>query len=147
MLTYSETARLQEVAAVLLPGDGASPAAASLPELPALLARAVSAIGREEEILHRCIAALPAAVDWYSLEAFADANAADFDVLSAVVAGAYFMAPAALDAIGYPRGPRRAPRLDQAVDELSSGVLDPVLGRASMVRAVCVARAEEINEC
>lgn len=136
MLTHSETRRLLEVAAVLLPGDDTAPAAESLPDLPALLTRAVAAIGREEEILHRCIAALPAKIDWVSLEAFADANGADFDVLCVVVAGAYFMSPAALDAIGYPRGPRRAPRLDQAADELSSGVLDPVMQRASMVRAV-----------
>ena len=136
MLTHSKTVRLREVAAILLPGDGTSPPAASLPELPALLTRAVAAIGREEDVLHRCIAALPQSLDWDSLEAFAADHAEDFDVLGAVVAGAYFMSPAALDAMVYPRGPRRAPRFEQAVDELSSGVLDPVMARASMVRAV-----------
>ncbi len=136
MLTYGETARLREVAAILLPGDGNSPPAGEVSELPALLVRAVAAIGREADVLRRCIARLPATLDWQALESFSRDDPSDFDVLSAVVAGAYFMSPVVLDSIGYPRGPRRAARLDQAADELATGLLDPVLNRRSMVREV-----------
>jgi hypothetical protein len=50
-------------------------------------------------------------------------------VLSAVLAGAYLLVPEVKSAVGYP-GQRRDPAgLEEAVDEISDGILDPVLER------------------
>lgn len=58
-----------------------------------------------------------------------DTEPVSFQVLSAVLGGAYLMVPAVRTAIGYP-GQRRDPAgLEEAVDELSDGILDPVMER------------------
>ena len=52
-----------------------------------------------------------------------------FQRLSAVLGGAYLMVPAVREAIGYP-GQRRDPaRIEDAVDQVTDGILDPVLER------------------
>ncbi len=52
-----------------------------------------------------------------------------FQALSAVVAGAWLLIPAVRARIGYP-GQRRDPaRLEEAADQISDGILDPVLDR------------------
>ena len=136
MLTSDEVAALARVAAVLLPGDETAPSAASITELPVLIARAADAIGPEIEALRAAVALLPDDPTWDAVRAYAEAHPGDFDVVSAVAAGAYFMAPDALRAIGYPQGARKAPRIDQAADELSGGVLDDVMAREPMFRQV-----------
>lgn len=58
-----------------------------------------------------------------------DTEGASFQVLSAVLAGAYLLVPEVKSAVGYP-GQRRDPAgLEEAVDEISDGILDPVLER------------------
>jgi hypothetical protein len=52
-----------------------------------------------------------------------------FQVLSAVLAGAYLMVPSVRDAVGYPGQRADIPRLEEAVDEIMDGILDPVLER------------------
>jgi hypothetical protein len=57
-----------------------------------------------------------------------DAAAPDeFELISSIAVGAYTMHPDVMAAVGYP-APQRAPiPFDQSADELSSGILDPVL--------------------
>lgn len=58
-----------------------------------------------------------------------DTEAESFQVLSAVLAGAYLLVPEVKSAVGYP-GQRRDPAgLEEAVDQISDGILDPVLER------------------
>lgn len=58
-----------------------------------------------------------------------DEDPESFQVLSAVLGGAYLMVPAVREAVGYP-GQRRDPAgLEEAVDELSDDIMDPVLER------------------
>jgi hypothetical protein len=52
-----------------------------------------------------------------------------FALLSTVLAGAYLMTPQVRQYVGYPGQHRNPPRLEQAADELSDGILDPVLER------------------
>lgn len=136
ILTARALAQLRIAAGILLPGDGDSPSAADVTDLDGLLVSAVTAIGREAETLYQCLDLLPESPDWDALRLVAQRNPEEFEVLSAVVAGAYFMSPVVLDSIGYPRGERRPAPYDQIVDELESGVLNPVIARESMVREV-----------
>jgi hypothetical protein len=134
MLTTEELLQLRQVASVLLPGDEKSPPAGSLPELDDLIAAAVSAVGSEAEQMRDGLAALPGQPGWEDLRAFSATHPDEFEVISTVVAGAYFMSTRVLDSLGYPHGQRKPVRNDLVVDELETGVLDPVLARTGMVR-------------
>jgi hypothetical protein len=136
VLTSNDIGMLAMVAAVLLPGDDGAPSASDVPELDSWLVRAIDAVGDEIEALRAALAIMPAVIDWNTVRDFAAANPEEFELIAAVAAGAYFMAPQALDAIGYPRGSRKAPRIDQAADEIGTGVLDAVMDRDPMFRQV-----------
>lgn len=135
-LTSEEVAAIAQVAAVLLPGDERAPGAATIPTLDALIQQAALALGAECDALQAALRILPEDISWDTLRAFADEHPAHFDIVSVAASGAYFMAPEALTAIGYPQGARKAPRLDQAADEIGSGVLDKVMTRDPMFREV-----------
>jgi hypothetical protein len=136
MLTDDEIGVIARVAAVLLPGDECAPGAADIPVLDALIRQAAVALGSECDALHAALRILPEDISWGTLRTFAEQHPAHFDILSVAAAGAYFMAPEALTAIGYPQGARKAPRIDQAADEIGSGVLDQVMSRDPMFREV-----------
>lgn len=135
-LTGDEVAAITRVAEVLLPGDEQAPAAESIPALGALIQQAAVALGSEADALRSAVALLPTHITWDSIRDFAESHPDEFDIVSVAASGAYFMAPEALTAIGYPQGQRKAPRIDQAADEIGSGVLDLVMERDSMVREV-----------
>jgi hypothetical protein len=124
-----ELALMRAVAAVLIPGDGDAPAALDVDGFDELLQRAAVAMGPELPAVHEAIARLPKDVDMATLAAFSASNPEPFSLIGTTVSGAYFMAPAALTAIGYPTGPRSAPPFDLAADELATGVLEPVIAR------------------
>ncbi len=52
-----------------------------------------------------------------------------FQALSSVMAGAYLLIPAVRLGIGYPGQSRDPAGIEEAVDELSDGIMDPVLER------------------
>ena len=52
-----------------------------------------------------------------------------FDPLSSIIAGAYFMTPQVKELIGYPGQHRYPAGLEDAANELETGILDPVLER------------------
>ena len=52
-----------------------------------------------------------------------------FDPLSSIIAGAYFMTPQVKELIGYPGQHRDPAGLEDAANELETGILDPVLER------------------
>ena len=136
-MTPAQLDQLKHVAQVLLPGDDRAPSASGIADLGELMARAIDAVGVEGQVVMAALAQLEAEPTWDQLRAYAEGHPDDFEVLSTVVSGAYFMSPQALDAIGYPHGQeRRAPRNDLAADQLSSGVLDAIAERDSMVRLV-----------
>ena len=132
----TELANLREVARILLPGDGTSPAAPDVAGYDDLLGRALTALGPEAEVAAQGLALLPSELTWDSVREFSLAHPAEFEVVATVVSGAYFMSTQVLDSIGYPHGPRRAPRNDQVADELGEGLLDPVFERGSILREV-----------
>jgi hypothetical protein len=131
-----EHLKLRRIASVLLPGDDTSPPATSVPDYDELLSKAVEVIGAEQPMLTRALKQLPDDADWDALKEFADSEPDGFEVVAAVVSGAYFMSTTVLDALHYPHGPRRATPFGLVADELESGVLEPVMERAPMVRSV-----------
>ncbi len=142
VLNNKEVALLKSVAQVLLPGDDTSPAAGDVSELDEFLRRASLALGTEGEDLRGGLAILEAELGpagephWAGLKSFAQRHPLPFELVGAVVAGAYFMAPEVLTSIGYPQGPRRAPRNDLIVDEIETGVLEPMMAREPTFRQV-----------
>lgn len=133
-LSKSEKSRLNAVAVTLIPGDGKSPSAAGVPEFDELLSNAATAIGRELDALREAIRLLPDEITWPSVSQFATEHATEFELVSTVVAGAYFMSTDVLESLGYPTGARSAAPFDLAADELASGILEPVLSRGSRTR-------------
>lgn len=125
-----DLATLTHTAAVLLPGDGVSPRATDVPGYPGLLDRAVRAIGPERAALARALTHVPANATLADLQRLSERAPAEFEVLAATVAGAYFMSDTVRRSIGYRAGHRRVAPFDQAADELGGGLLDPVLSRA-----------------
>jgi hypothetical protein len=128
-LSEREVGLLREVAAVLIPGDGEAPPALEVPEFDELLERAAVALGPDLPGLHEAIEGLPDGIDGATLKSYYENDGARFGLIGTAVSGAYFMAPAALSAIGYPTGPRSAPPFDLAAEELASGILEPVIER------------------
>lgn len=130
------TSRLRRVADILLPGTPNAPAATALTNFDQLLAAAVKALGSERLLLDQALHRLPTTLNWDTLQRFDETDGDSFELISTTVVGAYFMSPEALRSIGYRTGPRRAAPFDQSADELSSGILEPVLSRDSTLRTV-----------
>jgi hypothetical protein len=135
-LGNEQLTRICTTAAILLPGSADSPAPGSLPEFGDLVQRAANAFSRESSAIEQAIARLPVELSWDTLSTYAKEEPESFELLSLLVVGAYFMSPIVLAALGLPTGVRRQAPLEQAVDELSSGILDPVVDRGSPVKTL-----------
>jgi len=131
-LTAAELGTLRAIADVLIPASGDNPAATSEPDFDTCLRCAVDAradsFGTITAFLARLDGAGPEMID-QALRALHAEEPGQFQALSAVVAGAWLLTPAVRARIGYP-GQRRDPaRLEEAVDQISDGILDPVIAR------------------
>jgi hypothetical protein len=131
-LTAAEVATLRAIADVLIPAAGDDPAATAEPEFDRWLARAVDARADAFDAITAVLAQLDGATPEATDEALRTLYAGQsdvFQVVSAVVAGAWLMIPTVRERIGYPgQGGARA-RLEEAADQISDGILDPVLAR------------------
>jgi len=131
-LTQAEVSTLRAVADVLIPSSGDNPGATSEPDFDTCLARAIDARADAFDVITAFIAqiegAAPEVID-QRLRALHTEQPEQFQALSAVVAGAWLLIPAVRARIGYP-GQRRDPaRLEEAVDQISDGILEPVIQR------------------
>ena len=134
-LTDAELGTLRAIADVLIPAAGDNPAATSEPDFDQWLARAADARADAFDGITAVLAQLdrtaPATID-HTLRALHADQPRQFQALSAVVAGAWLVVPAVRARIGYP-GQRRDPaRLEEAADQISDGILDPVLARGPL---------------
>lgn len=135
-LSRAHLDRVRAVAAVLLPGSAESPAAVALPDFDELVQRAAAALDGDDRDLIAAIEALPEEPSWEGLSAFAELEASSFEQISLLLVGAYFMSPAVLASLSLPTGERRPARPEQVVDELSTGILDPVIERGCPIRTL-----------
>ena len=131
-LTSTEVHTLRSIADLLIPAAGDNPAATAEVGFDACLARAIDARADAFEDIVAFIEPLSGAAQEVMDERLRTLHAElpqQFQALSAVVAGAWLLVPAVRQRIGYP-GQRRDPaRLEEAADEISDGILDPVIER------------------
>ena len=121
---------LVRVADTLLPGTAEDAAPSSLPDYRDHLDTALRARAESVAALLAALERLDAEAELMpQLKRMHGADQESFDLLSSVVAGAYLLAPSVRQAIGYPgQGSNPAP-LALASDQLSDGILDPVIER------------------
>jgi hypothetical protein len=131
-LTDDELATLLRAADCLIPASGPNPAASQAQEYGAYLQLALAARADVFDTVLSAIATLTDVADDQLLAALKRMWAEDkttFDPLSAILAGAYFMTPQVKELIGYPGQHRDPAGLEDAANELETGILDPVIER------------------
>jgi hypothetical protein len=129
-LTADELATLTDLADRLCgPSDRVAPPSQH-DEFPAMLDLALATRDDSFEAITTASATAQNSADrsaW--LRSLYDGDPKVFQALSAVLAGAYLMVPQVREAVGYPGQHRNPAKLEEAVDEISDGILDPVLER------------------
>lgn len=131
-LTAAELRGFLALADVLVPGTDRDPAPSASPGYEEALLRSLTARSDVFEPLCAVAAALAdadAATIDAELRRLHAHDADTFNPLSGVIAGAYFQLPATLERLNYPGQRRNPPRLEEAVDQILSGILDPVIAR------------------
>lgn len=135
-LSDSERASLARVADVLIPAyDGASAASAEPGFWDALAVALDARCDAFDDIVDalRGLAQLAADELWCGLETLDHERPATFQALSTVVTGAWLLTPGTRDRIGYHGQQSDKAGLEEAVDEISSGILDPVIERKETI--------------
>lgn len=134
-LTPDERVTILAVADALIPQSGTNPQASDASGYEEWLQRAIDARAEQFDDLVEALSAvggLSGEPLFARLRDFSGEDPLRFQVLSAIVAGAYLMVPEVKVAIGYP-GQRRNPlKLEEAIDQISDGILDPVIERGSI---------------
>jgi hypothetical protein len=131
-LNEDELATLLRVADCLIPAAGPNPKASDAENYPKYLDLALAARGDAFANVIAAIAKLSDVATEDLRQTLKDMWATDkatFDPLSAILAGAYFMTPQVMALIGYPGQHRDPAGLEDAANELETGILDPVLER------------------
>ena len=136
-LTDAERSALVAVADVLIAPSAGLPAPSAAPDYGRWLDRAMAARRDVLEDVVQAALELGSAPDLdAAVRALADSDPARFQQLSTVVAGAYLLLPAVRREIGYAGQERKHPRFDEAAEEIMDGILDPVIERGPIHRAV-----------
>ena len=131
-LTESELSTLLRIADCLIPADGPNPKASDAVDYTAYLQLA---LGARTDVFNAVIAGVdkmagvPESELWEALKRMSVDDKFTFDPLSSIVAGAYFMTPQIMELIGYPGQHRDPAPVDEAANEIATGILEPVLER------------------
>jgi hypothetical protein len=134
-LKDDELTALLRVADCLIPESGPNPRPSDTEQYSDHLELALAA---RADVLDAVVASavklahVPDDELWAALKQLWAEDKSIFDPLSAVVAGAYFMTPQVKALIGYPGQHRNPAPLDQAAEEVGTGLMDPVLERGSI---------------
>jgi hypothetical protein len=131
-LSDDERTVLARVADTLIPGHAGAPPASAEPGFWDRMAVALDARADAFDAITSALEDLaPAAPDelWTRLQSLDTTQQTTFQALSAVITGAWLLTPGTRDRIGYRGQQSDKAGLEEAADEISSGVLDPVLER------------------
>jgi hypothetical protein len=132
-LTDRERAVAARVADVLVPARDTAPAASAEPGFWDALTVALDARSDAFDDIATALGELsePGADElWDHLRSLDEARPATFQALSTVITGAWLLTPGVRDRIGYHGQQSDRAGLEEAADEITSGILDPVLARA-----------------
>jgi hypothetical protein len=136
-LTGRELQAALKIADALIPDGPAGPRPSAIQDYPKWLELALAARRDSfDEIIGLVAELADCATDslYERLKQLSETSASGFEVLSSVLAGAYLVTPEVRGAIGYPGQAQRAPRFDEAADQIMSGILDPVIERGAIFR-------------
>ncbi len=131
-LSDEEIRVLRLVGDTLIPATADNPAASDVAEFDQRAARAMAILWKQFDQLTALLSDLSTVSqeDMFAMlrdiEKFRNA---DFYFLSLVVVSAYLYSPQIKERLNYPDPHRDTPGLFDAADELSSGILDPVVER------------------
>jgi hypothetical protein len=134
-LNDDELTALLRVADCLIPESGPNPKPSDTEQYSAHLELALAA---RADVIDAVVGGAVKLVDvpddelWAALRQMSAEDKFTFDPMSSVLAGAYFMTPQVKALIGYPGQHRSPAPLEQAAEELGSGLMDPVLERGSI---------------
>ena len=134
-LADNELTTLLRIADQLIPAFGPNPKASDAQDYAAYLQLALAARADVFDMVMSAVAALadvPNADLWAALQQMWSNDKFTFDPLSSIIAGAYFMTPQVKSLIGYPGQQRDPAGLEDAANELETGILDPVIERGSI---------------
>jgi hypothetical protein len=123
---------MMRIADCLIPAAGPSPKASDAENYVAYLHLALAARADVFDTVVKAVYSLADVADyelWAALKRMWAEDKFTFDPLSSIVAGAYFMTPQVKELIGYPGQHRDPAGLEDAANELETGILDPVIER------------------
>lgn len=134
----AEMATLRRVADTLIPpGDGVL-SGAGIAEFDAQVTKAAAILDKKHDALLaglQHLAGVPMSEMWDVLKGLSEAGDPGFDAISTVLVGAYLYSDEVKARLTYPVPHRNPPDFFDAADELSSGILDPVISGSFTFRA------------
>lgn len=131
-LTLRELETFTLIADTLIPGTEDNPAGSAVKNFSALVTQAVAILDSRFEQLTSNLAELAAAKAeemWERLRELSVSRPDDFYWLSTVVVAAYLYAPEIKEKLGYPTPHPNPADMFEVAEELSSGILEPVIQR------------------
>ncbi|MFH8462441.1 hypothetical protein [Streptomyces sp. NPDC017991] len=141
-LTSPQHATLLAFAGTLIPAGKREPAADKVLADGYWLGRAFAAEPRFEAVVAQLCDRLHGQDPAPALRTLAEDHPDEFDALTTVVAGAYYMAPEVRGAIGYPGQIPHPASLTEAVDDLEEELIAPMLAGERRYRPTPDAREE-----
>ncbi|MBY5377417.1 hypothetical protein [Rhizobium leguminosarum] len=137
--TEAEFQTLRIVSDTLIPSVGDFRSGSAVSKFDQLVTNAAAILDKHFDILTDLLEELrttPQTEMWERLKKLEAANGEAFYVLSTLIVGAYIYSDEMKAELNYPAPHRNPPSLFDAADELSSGILDPVMERGPIYRAV-----------
>jgi hypothetical protein len=129
-LTAEEMATLRRIADTLIPpGDGLT-SGGSVAEFEALATRAAAILDKSFDALTavlETLANVPQDALWETLKSLSEKGDVGFNTVSMLLVGVYLYSDEGKAQVDYPPPHPNPPGLFDAADELSSGILDPVM--------------------
>jgi hypothetical protein len=129
-ISDEEMATIRRVADTLIPSGDGLLGGSEVKDFESLITRAAAILDKQFPNLIAALATLstvPQDQLWGALEAMAAQDDPGFFTLSTVITGAYLYSDEMREQLNYPVPHRNPPDFFDAADELSSGILDPVM--------------------
>lgn len=137
--TEAELQTLRIVADTLIPSDVDFRSGSALSQFDQLVTRAAAILDRHFDMVTTVVgelSATPPSAMWERLKRLEAEDGEAFYYLSTLIVGAYIYSDEMKAELNYPAPHRNPPNLFDAADELSSGILDPVIERGPIYRVV-----------